>query len=126
MVQKPMSLFALILSVKTLSITFGSYDPDDSWNIFQLVVDIFSSHSTTLEPRLLPNLEALKFTGRLHLVYPGNYTDLCIYPLPPADITIHGPLYLLNFNLYPRTRILKTLASYFLSLAEQSGVRVNV
>jgi hypothetical protein len=68
----------------------------------------------------------LEFTERLHLVYPGNYTDLCIYPLPPADITIHDPLHLLKFDLYPRTRIPKTLASYLLSLAERSGVRVNV
>ena len=64
-----------------------------------------TEHIPTSNRRLLFATRCKKFTGRLHLVYPGNYTD--VYPLPPADNTIRGSLHLLKFDLYPTTRIEK-------------------
>jgi hypothetical protein len=87
-------------------------------NILQLVAKVLSSQSTNL----LPNLEVLIYTGELRLG-PGYYADL--YPLPPADNAVHGPLRLLKLDLYPATRIPKKIISYFLSLVER-GVNVNV
>ena len=121
-----MSLLQLMPSLKTLSITSadlfnapGEYDPR---NILQLVAKVLSSQSTTLQQRLLPNLEVLEYSGKLRL-RPGNYANL--YPLPPVDNAVRGPFRLLELDLYGATRIPKNIISYFLSLAER-GVIVNV
>ena len=58
----------------------------------------------------------------LHL-RPGNFDDL--YPLPPTDNAVHGPLHLVKLDLYPITLIPKNMISYLSSLVER-GVTVNV
>ena len=83
---------------------------------------VLSSQSTSLQQGFLPNLKILEYTGRLHL-RPGNYGEL--YPLPPADNAVHGPLHLLKLDLSPITRIPESMISYLSSLVER-GVTVNV
>jgi F-box-like len=122
-----MSLLPLIPSLKTLSITsnFASENDPPSRNILQLVAKVLSSQSKTLRCRrgFLPNLEVLKYTGPQCLRL-GSYADL--YPLPPADNAIRGPLHLLQFNFHPATHYIpQNIIPYFLSLVER-GVTVNV
>ena len=108
------------LSITTLeNTTPEDYDPR---NILQLVANILSSQSRSLQQGFLPNLKILEYTGELRL-RPGNYADL--YSLPPADNAVHGSLHLLKLNLHPATRIPKNMISYFSSLVER-GVTVNV
>ena len=117
-----MSLLPLIPSLKTLSITAYTHraSEDDSRNIVQLVAKVVSSQCTTIQRRLLPNLEVLEYTGRIR---PGNYAEL--FPLPPTDNTVHGPLRLLKLDLSPIARIPENIISYLLSLTER-GDTVNV
>ena len=119
-----MNLLPLIPSLKTLSITAYTHraSEDDSRNIVQLVAKVVSSQCTTIQRRLLPNLEALEYTGQLRLC-PGNYAEL--FPLPPTDNAVHGPLRLLKLDLSPIARIPENIISYFLSLTER-GITVNV
>ena len=123
-----MSLLQSSPSLNSLSIrsitclgdsTLEDYDPR---NILQLVSKVLFSQSTSLQQRFLPNLKILEFTGTLYL-RPGNYDDL--YPLPPADNVVRGPLHLLKLDLHPATRIPKNMISYISSLAER-GVKVDV
>jgi F-box-like len=118
-----MSLLPLIPSLKILSIT--AYDrvfEDDSVNILQLVTKVVSSQSTTIQHRLLPNLEVLEYTGQICL-RPGNYAEL--FFLPSTDNAVHGPLRLLQLDLDPTAIIPENIISYFLSLMER-GLTVNV
>ena len=109
-----------LLSITTLEITTPEeYDPR---NILQLVAKVLSSQSTSLQQGFLPNLKILEYTGKLYL-HSGNYDDL--FPLPPADNAVHGPLHLLKLDLHPANRIPENLITYISSLAER-GVTVNV
>jgi hypothetical protein len=110
-----------IISITTLAADTTPEDCDP-WNILQLVANVLSSQSTSLQQGFLPNLKILEYTGKLYLS-PGNYEDL--YSLPPADNAVHGPLHLLKLDLYPATRIPKNMISYLSSLVER-GVTVNV
>ena len=115
-------------SLNSLSIisitTWGDTSPEnyDPQNILQLVAKVLSSQSTSLQQGFLPNLKILEYTGELYL-RPGNYEDL--YPLPPADNAVHGPLHLLKLDLHPATRIPKNMISYISSLVER-GITVKV
>ena len=114
-----------IISTTALEVENATPKNCDPRNILQLVAKVVSSQSTSprsLQQEFLPNLKILEYTGLLYL-RPGNYGDL--YPLPPANNAIHGPLHLLKLNLYPTTRIPENMISYLSSLAEQ-GVTVNV
>ena len=114
-----------IISTTALEVENATPTNCDPRNILQLVAKVVSSQSTSprsLQQEFLPNLKILEYTGLLYL-RPGNYGDL--YPLPPANNAIHGPLHLLKLNLYPTTRIPENMISYLSSLAEQ-GVTVNV
>ena len=122
--ERFMSLLQLMPSLNTLSIGTVNITPEDYHprNILQLVAKVLSSQSASLQQGFLPNLKILEYTGLLHL-HPENYGDL--YPLPPADNAIHGPLHLLTLDLYPATRIPENLISYLSSLVER-GVTVDV
>jgi hypothetical protein len=118
-----MRLLPLIPSLKTLSIMFNSANEDDppSRNILQLVAKVLSSQGKTLQQEFLPNLEVLNYAGPL---CPGSYPDL--YPLPPADNAIRGPLHVLEFQLYRETQYIpQNIIPYFSSLVER-GVTANV
>ena len=109
-----------IISITTLmNTTHEEYDPRI---ILQLVAKVLSSQSTSLQQGFLPNLKILEYTGELYL-RPEKYGDL--YPLPPADNAVHGPLHLLKLDLYPTFRIPENMISYLSSLVER-GVTVNV
>ena len=109
-----------ISSITTLEIaTPEEYHPR---NILQLVAKVLFSQGTPLQQGFLPNLKILEYTGKLYL-HTGNYDDL--YPLPPADNAVHGPLQLLKLDLFPTIRIPRNVIAYISSLAER-GVTVNV
>ena len=109
-----------IISITTLmNTTPEEYDPRI---ILQLVAKVLSSQSTSLQQGFLPNLKALEYTGELYLRR-EKYGDL--YPLPPADNAVHGPLHLLKLDLSPATRIPENMISY-LSILVERGVTVNV
>ena len=97
------------------------YDPR---NILQIVAKVLASQSTvtSLQQGFLPNLKILDFNGQLYPLS-ENYEDL--YPLPPADNAAHGPLQILELELYPANRIPENIISYFARLVER-GVTVNV
>ena len=126
-----MSLLQSMPSLSTLSVMsitttreIGNIIPEDYdlRNVLQLVAKVLSSQSASLQQGFLPNLKILEYTGLLHL-HPENYGDL--YPLPPADNAVHGPLHLLKLDLYPATRIPENMISYLSSLVER-GVTVDV
>ena len=114
-----LSLVSITTTLGNTNLNPSEYDPR---NILQLVARVLSSQSTSLQQGFLPNLKILKYTGELYL-RPGNYDDL--YPLPPADNAVHGPLHLLKLNLYPTYRVPQNLISYISNLMER-GVTVNV
>ena len=127
-----MNLLKSMPSLNTLSIlssttwTYANTSPDryDSRNIFRLVAKVLSSQSTSLRQGFLPNLKILEYTGNLYYLHSRNYEDL--YPLPPVDNPIHGPLQLLKLDLrYSTNRVPKKMMSYISSLGER-GVTVNV
>ena len=119
LLQSMPSLNTLSITTKMKNTSSKDYNPQ---NIFQLVAKVLSSQSAPLQQGFLPNLEILKYTGKLHL-RPGNYDDL--YPFPLTDNAVHGPLHLLKFNLHSATHIPQNMISYISSLAER-GVAVNV
>ena len=130
--ERYMNLLQSIPSLNTLSIrslgigalAITSPDDHDSRNIFQLVAKVLSSQSTSLRQGFLPNLKILEYTGELYYLQSGIYEDL--YPLPPVDNAVHGPLRLLELDFYySTTRVPKKLMSYISSL-EERGVTVNV
>ena len=109
-----------LLSITTLEIPSPEeYHPR---NIFQLVSKVLFSQSTSLKQGFLPNLKILEYTGKLYL-HSGNYDEL--YPLPPADNAVYGPLHLLKFDLHSANRVPENMISYISSLARR-GVTVNV
>ena len=114
-----MSLLQSIPSLKVLSITTKMKNTSskdyNTLNIFQLVAKVVSSRSASLQQGFLPNFEILKYTGKLHLH---------LYPLPPVNNTIHGPLRLLKLDIHSATHISKVI-SYIPRLGER-GVAVNV
>ena len=66
-------------SLSTVSITNLEYTEEyDPRNILQLVAKVLTSQNTSLQQGFLPNLQALEYTGKLHL-HPKNYDSL--YPL---------------------------------------------
>ena len=130
--ERYMNLLQSIPSLNTLSIrslgigalAITSPDDHDSRNIFQLAAKVLFSQSTSHRQGFLPNLKILEYTGELCYLQSGNYEDL--YPLPPVDNAVHGPLQLLKLDLHSsRTRVPKKLISYISSLRER-GVTVNV
>ena len=108
-----------VQSITTLVIPPEEYHPR---KILQLVSKVLFSQSTSLEQGFLPNLKILEYTGKLYL-HSGNYNEL--YPLPPADNGVHGPLHLLKFDLHPVNCVPVNMISYISSLARR-GVTVNV
>ena len=114
-----LNTLSIISTTQTTNCFLEDYDPQ---NVLQLVAKVLSSQSTSLQQGFLPNLKILEYTGKLYL-NPGNYDDL--YPLPPADKAVHGPLRLLKLDLHSTTRLPKNMISYFSSLVER-GVTVNV
>ena len=130
--ERYMNLLQSIPSLNTLSLrsidigTLAVTSPDDhdSRNIFQLVAKVLSSQSTCLRQGFLPNLKILEYSGNLYYLRSGNYED--VYPLPPVDNAVHGPLQLLKLRLHHSiTRVPKKIISYISSL-EERGVTVNV
>ena len=119
LLQSMPSLNTLSILSATTNTTFEDLNPR---NILQLVANVLSSQSTSLQQGFLPNLKILEYTGELYL-RPGNYNDL--YPLPPTDSEVHGSLQLFKLELYPATRIPKNMISYVSSLAGR-GVTVNI
>jgi hypothetical protein len=123
-----MKLLQSMPSLTTLTMlsitTFSDTNPEEYHprNILQLVAKVLSSQSTSLRQGFLPNLKILEYTGTLYL-HSGNYDDL--YPLPPIDNAVHGPLHLLKLDLFPANRIPENVLSYISSLVER-GVKVNV
>ena len=113
------------LSIRSIQILANTSPDDyDPRNVFRLVAEIFSSQSTSLQQGFLPNLKILEYTGKLYYLRSGNYEDL--YPLPPVNNAIHGPLQLLKLDLhYLTTRVPKKMMSYISSLGER-GITVNV
>ena len=89
------------LDENAIHVTPEDYDPR---NLMQLVAKLLSSQSTSPQQGFLPNLKILEYTGVLHL-RPGNFDDL--YPLPPTDNAVHGPLHLVKLDLYPITLLPK-------------------
>ena len=75
--------------------------------IFQLLAKVVSSQSVSLQQGFLQNFEILKYTRKLHLH---------LYPFPPVNNTIHGPLRLLKLDLHSATHIIKNAISYRLHL----------
>ena len=112
------------LSIPSITTVTGATDPEECHprNILQLVAKVLSSQSTSLQQGFLPNLKILEYTGKLHL-HSGNYDDL--YPLPPADNAVHGPLHLFKLDLRSTNRIPENMISYVSGLVER-GVTVNV
>ena len=119
-----MNLLQSMPSLTTLSLSMSTPGPEEHHprNIFHLLAKVLSSQSTPLQRGFLPNLKILEYTGELYL-HPGNYDD--IYPLPPVDNAVYGPLHLFQLDLHPVTRISGSMISYISSLAER-GVTVNV
>ena len=115
-------------TLSTISMTNTDYFEDttredhDPRHILQVVAKVISSQSTSPRQGFLPNLKILDFTGRLFPL-PENYEDL--FPLPSADNAVHGPLHLLELELYPTTRIPENMISYFSRIVKR-GVTVNV
>ena len=120
-IESFMDLLQRMPSLNTLSMISKNITPADCdpGEILQLVAKVLSSQSTS-QQGFLPNLKILEYTGMLHL-RPGNYDDL--YPLPPADNTVHRPFHLLKLNLdqYP---IPKNMISY-ISILEGQGLTVK-
>jgi hypothetical protein len=123
----PLLTTLTIISARWATQSYGTHTTGEEYHprsIFQLLAKILFSQSTSLQQGFLPNLKILKYTGKLSLsVHPGNYED--IYPLPPADNAVHGPLQLFKLDLHPATRMSGSLISYISSLAER-GVTVEV
>ena len=97
----------------------------DLRNILQLVAKVLFSQSTFPQQGFLPNLKILEYTGvgeKLHL--PTGNLD-ALYPLPPTDNSVRGPLHLFKLDLRPVTRIPKNMISYLSRIVER-GVTVNV
>ena len=130
--ERYMNLLQSIPSLNTLSIqsiaigtsAIAFPDDHDSRNIFRLVAKVLSSQSTSLRQGFLPNLKILEYTGELYYLPSGNYYE-DLYPLPPVDNAVHGPLQLLSFDFHSITRVPKKIISYISSL-EERGVTVNV
>ena len=127
-----MDLLQSMSSLNTLSIIsittttrysndIGSVDYDPR-NILELVAKVLSSQSASLKQGFLPNLQVLEYNGKLNLP-PDNYDEL--YPLPPTDNAVHGPLHLLKLDLHSANRIPKNMISYLSSVVDR-GVVVNV
>ena len=107
-----------LLSITT--IVEGTPEDYDPRNILQLVARVLASQSSS-QPRYLPNLKILEYTGKLN-PRPGNYDDL--HPLLPADNAIHGPLHLFKLDI-TQHRIPKNMISHLSRLVER-GLAVNL
>ena len=123
LLQSMPSLNSLSLQSTTKTIIENpTYEDRDPQNIFQLLAKVLSSQSISPQQGFLPNLKILEYTGELYL-RPGNYNDL--YPLPPANNALNGPLHLFKLDLHPATRIPEYMISYLSSIVER-GITVNV
>ena len=125
-----MNTVSIISITETASVGLSypeNITPDyyDLQNIFQLVAKVLFSQSTFPQQGFLPNLKILEYTGvGGKMCLPAGNLD-ALYPLPPADSSVHGPLHLFKLDLRPVTRIPKNMISYLSRIVER-GVTVNV